>query len=85
VRMFTQGLSRELGPRGITVNAVAPGPIDTDANPAAGPAADMQLKTISLGRFGHVDEVASIVSYLAGPESSFSNGSTFTADGGVNA
>lgn len=85
VRMFTQALSRELGPRGITVNAVAPGPIDTEANPAAGPAADEQLKAIALGRFGHVDEVAPLVSYLASAESGYSTGSTFTVDGGVNA
>jgi len=85
VRMLTQGLSRELGPRGITVTSVAPGPIDTDMNPAEGPAAAEQLKTVPLGRYGKAEEVAALVSFLAGPEATFSTGSAFTIDGGINA
>jgi 3-oxoacyl-[acyl-carrier protein] reductase len=85
VRMFTQALARELGPRGITVNAVAPGPIDTEANPAAGPAAAEQIMATSLGRYGRADEVSPLVAYLASAESGYSTGSTFTVDGGVNA
>jgi NAD(P)-dependent dehydrogenase (short-subunit alcohol dehydrogenase family) len=65
VKMFTQGLSREVGSRGITVNNVQPGPIDTDLNPAAGEWAVPQLANTALKRYGQVDEVASLVSFIA--------------------
>jgi 3-oxoacyl-[acyl-carrier protein] reductase len=55
VKMFTQGLSREVGSRRITVNNVQPGPIDTDLNPAAGDWAVSQKAATALGRYGHVD------------------------------
>jgi 3-oxoacyl-[acyl-carrier protein] reductase len=85
VKMFTQGLSREVGARGITVNNVQPGPIDTDLNPAAGDWATPQLAATALNRYGHVDEVASLVSFLAGPEAAYITGANLTIDGGTNA
>ena len=85
VKMFTQGLSREVGSRGITVNNVQPGPIDTDLNPAAGDWATPQKAATALDRYGTVDEVAALVAFLAGPESSYITGANVTVDGGTNA
>jgi 3-oxoacyl-[acyl-carrier protein] reductase len=85
VKMFTQGLSREVGDRKITVNNVQPGPIDTDLNPAAGDWAVPQKAVTALGRFGTVDEVAALVSFVASPESSYITGANLTVDGGTNA
>jgi 3-oxoacyl-[acyl-carrier protein] reductase len=85
VKMFTQGLSREVGNRGITVNNVQPGPIDTDLNPAAGDWAVPQLANTALKRYGQVDEVASLVSFIAGPEAAYITGTSLTVDGGTNA
>ena len=85
VKMFTQGLPREVGSRGITVNNVQPGPIDTDLNPAAGDWAAPQQAATALGRYGSVDEVAALVAFVAGPESSYITGANLTVDGGTNA
>ncbi len=85
VKIFTQGLSREVGSRGITVNNVQPGPIDTDLNPAAGDWAAPQKAVTALNRYGHVDEVAALVAFVAGPESSYITGANLTVDGGMNA
>jgi 3-oxoacyl-[acyl-carrier protein] reductase len=85
VKMFTQGLSREVGGRGITVNNVQPGPIDTDLNPAAGEWAAPQKANTALNRYGSVDEVAALVAFVAGPESSYITGANLTVDGGTNA
>jgi 3-oxoacyl-[acyl-carrier protein] reductase len=85
VKIFTQALSRELGSRGITVNNVQPGPIDTDLNPAAGEWAVPQKAVTGLGRYGRVDEVAALVAFVAGPESSYITGANLTVDGGMNA
>jgi 3-oxoacyl-[acyl-carrier protein] reductase len=85
VKMFAQGLSREVGSRGITVNNVQPGPIDTDLNPAAGDWATPQIAATALNRYGHVDEVAALVAFVAGPESSYITGANLTVDGGTNA
>jgi 3-oxoacyl-[acyl-carrier protein] reductase len=85
VKIFTQGLSREVGGRGITVNNVQPGPIDTDLNPAAGDRAVPQKAATALDRYGHVDEVAALVAFVAGPESSYITGANLTVDGGMNA
>ena len=85
VKMFTQGLSREVGSRGITVNNVQPGPIDTDLNPASGNWAAPQKALTSLNRYGTVDEVSALVAFLAGPESSYITGANLTVDGGTNA
>jgi 3-oxoacyl-[acyl-carrier protein] reductase len=85
VRMFTQGLAREIGKRGITVNNVQPGPIDTDLNPATGEWAVSQKAITALDRYGRVDEVAALVAFVAGPESSYITGANLTVDGGMNA
>ena len=85
VKMFTQGLSREVGPRGITVNNVQPGPIDTDLNPASSDWATSQKALTALNRYGTVDEVAALVAFVASPESSYITGANLTVDGGTNA
>jgi len=85
VKMFTQALSREVGSRGITVNNVQPGPIDTDLNPASGDWAVPQKAATALDRYGRVDEIAAMVAFVAGPESSYITGANLTVDGGMNA
>ncbi len=85
VKIFTQALSREVGSRGITVNNVQPGPIDTDLNPAASEWAVPQKAATALNRYGKVDEVAALVAFVAGPESSYITGANLTVDGGMNA
>jgi len=85
IKMFAQGLSREVGSRGITVNNIQPGPIDTDLNPAAGEWAVPQKAMTALNRYGHVDDVAALAAFVAGPEASFITGANLTVDGGTNA
>src|ERR1700745_3630116 len=85
VKMFTQGLSREVGSRGITVNNVQPGPIDTDLNPADGDWATPQIANTALKRYGHVEDVAALVAFVAGPDASYITGASLTVDGGTNA
>ena len=83
--MFAQGLAREIGSRGITVNNVQPGPIDTDLNPAGGDWAVSQKAATALNRYGRVEEVAALVAFIAGPDSSYVTGANLTVDGGTNA
>ena len=85
VKIFTQALSREVASRGITVNNVQPGPIDTELNPADSEWAVPQKAATSLARYGHVNEVAALVAFVAGPESSYITGANLTIDGGMNA
>jgi 3-oxoacyl-[acyl-carrier protein] reductase len=85
VKMFTQGLSREVGRRGITVNNIQPGPIDTDLNPATGDWAAPQKAATALDRYGHVEDVAALVAFVASPEASYITGANLTVDGGTNA
>jgi 3-oxoacyl-[acyl-carrier protein] reductase len=85
VKMFAQGLSREVGPRGITVNNIQPGPIDTELNPAAGEWAVPQKAATALNRYGTVNEVAALVAFVASPEASYITGANLTVDGGTNA
>ncbi|MDB5434254.1 MAG: dehydrogenase, short-chain alcohol dehydrogenase like protein [Phenylobacterium sp.] len=81
---MTRGLARDFGPKGVTVNNVQPGPTETDMNPADSPH-NAWLKAASpLGRLGRPDEIASLVAFLAGPQSSYINGASLTADGGYN-
>ena len=85
IKMFSQGLSREVGNRGITVNNIQPGPIDTELNPADGEWAVPQKAATALNRYGSVDDVAALVAFVAGPESSYITGANLTVDGGTNA
>lgn len=83
------GLSRswakDLGPKGILVNAVQPGPINTEMNPEDGEKADGMKQQTALGRFGQPHEVAGVVAFLAGPDATFITGATLNVDGGWNA
>jgi 3-oxoacyl-[acyl-carrier protein] reductase len=79
---LTRGLARELGGRGITINAIQPGPVETDLNPANGPFAETMKSFMALKRYGKPDEIAGLVAYLAGPEAAFVTGASLTIDGG---
>ncbi|QEH39554.1 SDR family NAD(P)-dependent oxidoreductase [Chitinophaga sp. XS-30] len=81
---LTKGLARELGKRGITVNLVHPGPIDTDMNPVNGESADFQRTLLAVDNFGTGDDIAGLVAYLAGDESKNITGTGITIDGGTN-
>ncbi|HAV8819161.1 SDR family oxidoreductase [Escherichia coli] len=82
---MARGLARDFGPRGITINVVQPGPIDTDANPANGPMRDMLHSFMAIKRHGQPEEVAGMVAWLAGPEASFVTGAMHTIDGAFGA
>ena len=82
---YTRGWARDLGPKGITVNTVQPGPIDTDMNPDDGDFAATQKSKTALGRYGTSEEVAAAVAFLASPEAAYITGSVITVDGGFNA
>ncbi|MFD4401479.1 SDR family oxidoreductase [Nocardia sp. NPDC058499] len=79
---LTRGLARELAPRGITVNNVQPGPVDTDANPADGPNVANLLGVMATDRFGTSAEAGAFVSYLAGPDAAYITGAGLDTDGG---
>lgn len=79
---LTKGLARELGPRGITVTIVDPGPIDTDMNPADGETAGFQRSLTALGRYGEAEDIAAAVAYLAGPGGRYITGTALAVDGG---
>ncbi|MDT5019085.1 MAG: 3-oxoacyl-[acyl-carrier protein] reductase, partial [Mycobacterium sp.] len=82
VAALTRGLARELGPRGITVNNIQPGPIATDMNPDEGEFADAARKVMATGRYGHPRDIAGVVSYLAGPDTGYITGAHWDIDGG---
>ncbi|HRX87583.1 MAG TPA: 3-oxoacyl-ACP reductase family protein [Phycisphaerae bacterium] len=82
---LTRGLARDLGPRGITVNNVQPGPVDTELNPAEGEFAESLKRLMALPRYAHADEIAAMVAYLASPAAGFVTGASLTIDGGFAA
>jgi 3-oxoacyl-[acyl-carrier protein] reductase len=82
---LTKGMARDLGSRGITVNNVQPGPVDTDMNPAEGDFAEVMKTMMAIGRYGKDEEIASFVAYLAGPEAGYITGANLTIDGGFSA
>ena len=79
---LTKGMAHELGGRGITVNGIQPGPIDTDMNPADGPFADAQRASTALGRYGTAEEVAGLVGYVTSEAARYVTGAVLTIDGG---
>lgn len=82
---LTKGLARDLGPRGITVNNVQPGPTDTDMNPASGEMAQELIKLIAVNRYGKDKEIAAFVAFLSGPEAGYISGASLSIDGGFGA
>jgi 3-oxoacyl-[acyl-carrier protein] reductase len=82
---LTRGLARDLGPRGITVNNVQPGPVDTDMNPADGPFAAVLKQHLAIDRYARAEEIAGLVAYLAGPEAGYVTGASLSIDGGYTA
>ena len=82
---LAKGLARDLGPRGITVNNIQPGPVDTDMNPAIGEFADSLRSLMAIPRYAEPDEIAAMVAWLAGPEAGFITGASLTIDGGFTA
>jgi 3-oxoacyl-[acyl-carrier protein] reductase len=79
---LTRGLARDLGPSGITVNNIQPGPINTDMNPDQGEFAEMAKKVMAGGRYGQPSDVAGVVSYLSGPDTGYITGAHWNVDGG---
>jgi cyclic-di-GMP-binding biofilm dispersal mediator protein len=82
---MARGLARDFGPRGITINIVQPGPIDTDANPEDGPMKELMHSFMAIKRHGRPEEVAAMVAWLAGPEAGFVTGAMHTIDGAFGA
>lgn len=82
---FTRGLARDLGPSGITVNLIQPGPVDTDMNPAESTLADELRSRMATGQYGSGEDIAALVAFLSSDESKYMTGTSLTMDGGLNA
>jgi 3-oxoacyl-[acyl-carrier protein] reductase len=82
---FSRSWAKDMGEKGILVNAVQPGPIDTELNPESGESAEYQKARTALGRFGRPEEIAGAVAFLAGPDATYITGATLNVDGGWNA
>lgn len=82
VAAYTRGWSRDLGARGITVNVIQPGAINTEMNPQDGAFADSLRAMTSLGRYGQPEEIAGAVAFLVGPDARYITGATLNVDGG---
>ncbi|WP_248324681.1 MULTISPECIES: SDR family oxidoreductase [unclassified Caballeronia] len=82
---LVKGLARDLGPKGITVNNVQPGPVDTDMNPEQGEFGSALHALMAVQRHARADEIAAMVAYVAGPEASFVTGASLMIDGGFSA
>ena len=81
---FARSLARELGSRGITVNVVAPGPVDTDMTAALSPERMAELvAAVPLGRVATPDEVAGVVAFLASADAAYVTGAIVPVDGGL--
>ena len=86
VAAYTRGWAHDLGAKGITVNTVQPGPINTEMNPDNDSDFAVKLKAgIPLGRYGQPEEVAAAVAFLASPSASYITGTTLNVDGGIRA
>jgi 3-oxoacyl-[acyl-carrier protein] reductase len=85
VEGYTKGAARDLAAKGITVNAVGVGAVNTDMNPEDGPISDWLKGGTALGRYGRPEEIAAVVGFLASPAASFVTGSIVIADGGFSA
>jgi cyclic-di-GMP-binding biofilm dispersal mediator protein len=85
VQGMVRGLARDFGARGITVNSIQPGPVDTDLNPADGPMKEMMHSFMAIARHAKPAEIAGMVAYLVGPEASIVTGAQHTIDGGFGA
>jgi 3-oxoacyl-[acyl-carrier protein] reductase len=79
---FTRGLARDLGEKGITVNLVQPGPVDTEMNPADAPFADFVRSRMAIPKYGQPEDIAALVTFLASAEAGYITGSIMTIDGG---
>lgn len=84
VNGFVQGWARDLGPKGITINAIVPGPVDTDMNPDQTDLATFIKGRVPLERYGRPDEIAALTSFLVGPEAGFITGARMIIDGGMS-
>ena len=82
---MVRGLARDFGARGITVNAIQPGPTDSDMNPADGPMAEFMHSFMAIKRHAHASEIAELAAFLAGPHGAMITGSMQTIDGGFGA
>ena len=82
---LVKGMARDLGPRGITVNNVQPGPTNTDMNPGEGEFASAMHDVMALKRHARPEEIAAMVAYVASEDAGFVTGASLTIDGGFNA